>query len=165
MIIDNNAYDIAVLTFWKNLTSWKAFIFTVLVSIGLCLVSHEFIPKDNTFIVTSFVYMAFFSSFIFLSYLASVPIALLVIFYNIVKKGTLGKKELTVNNSGILEDDFVKKTHVPWEKIKGIHLTKKHIFIQFSSLRYFLVPKRNFPNEYSFAVFYSELVKLRQENS
>jgi len=114
---------------------------------------------DNIYLSSAILMVAFFSIAI-LTVLLGIPVMLLIVLANALFKGCLGEKFISTDENGIVEKNTKETVVVPWRKVKLLAYTPDHLFIQISRIKYIVISKRDFGNEYEFTKYFSELVRL-----
>ena len=66
---------------------------------------------------------------------------------------------LSLQETKFIEKTTHKETLIPWDTVKRLIYTRHHIFIQFSRIKYVIIPKRDFENEFEFSKYYCQLLK------
>lgn len=84
---------------------------------------------------------------------------------HLLRKGCIGPKQFTISAETFSEDDGRQVTTVPWEKVRSIDKTRRHIFIRISRWKFMLLSARDFEHEYQFAQYYADLLKARHERT
>ena len=92
---------------------------------------------------------------------ATLPLFILIIGYNYLRRGVLGSKEIEINREAVIENDGHRVRKVLWAEVKGVYKTRSHIFVRIPGLKYIIVPARDFDNEYDFVKYYADLIKFR----
>ena len=151
--------DLISLVLWVNCNSVTNG--TVIVLAGATCALYFVNPSENQDILIYLLKLfTVFSTTALAVIFASIPFAFVLVIVNILRKGVLGEKTFSINPEMMIEvDDRGKETRAPWETIKRMAITKRHIYLRYGLFKYFIISKRDFRNEYEFIVFYSELVR------
>jgi len=162
MKITNKFRDIVALNMWTVLftkVSWVAF-FTASLLFYVVLVAKNF-DSSNTVIHNLFKLVGGLGASFMLVAIISIPFFVISIMINLLIKGAVGERIIEINREGISEIVGDKITNVNWKDVKGIHFTKKYLFIKLTKLRYFIIPARDFDSFFNYVEYFNTMIQYK----